>query len=309
MLFLKALGKLGQARGDVIRGCSAGGARRALAEFCGPRSRTAALCCLGNWPGSGCPGALRCSTRGRGTRRSLTSRSVGLGQALGAAAAPVFLAAVASGSDSFAVEVAGRLAELREIAARAAVATCHADSPGGDALVASIPIANSPLSGGGSAAAGPDTASPAALPALMARTEELTELGTALADRVRVAVAGVAAGFPAALVGRELTEWSGAVEDHLAAAAQVVAASDLVTLSTRLTEIAARAEADRKAALERERATKDALRASRLLHEQGLDGLIPGMPREAGFDTPEDAGRPCPRHARTARGQCSRDRR
>ncbi len=126
----------------------------------------------------------------------------------------------------------------------------------------------------------------------MARTEELTELGTALADRVRVAVAGVAAGFPAALVGRELTEWSGAVEDHLAAAAQVVAASDLVTLSTRLTEIAARAEADRKAALERERATKDALRASRLLHEQGLDGLIPGMPRKPASIRRRTRGRP-----------------
>lgn len=191
----------------------------------------------------------------------VTDFAAAAGRVLGAGAAPVFLIAVASGSDSFAVEVAGRLAELSDIAARAA-------DPGTPAALGA-PSATE-------------------LGALVSRTEELIEEGAALADRIRGAAAGVAAGFPAASVGRELTEWSAVVEDHLAGAARVAVAPDLVTLNTSLAEAAARAEAESRGAGERERAWSDGVRAARLLHEQGLDAMIPGMLRGAGLDVPED---------------------
>lgn len=177
------------------------------------------------------------------------------GEALGTAG-PLFLTAVASGRDQFAAEIAGRLAELRDVAALAVISPDHA-------------------------------------PVLLARTEELTELGAALADRVRFAADAVAAGAPAAAVGQELTAWSAVVEKHLADAAPLATASDLPTLKARLAEFVARAAASRAeidpgAVLARERRTHDALRAARLLHSQGLDNLIPGVLREAGFDAPEN---------------------
>src|SRR6201996_69993 len=168
-----------------------------------------------------------------------TDFAAAAGQVLGAAAVPVFLAAVASGADPFSLEVAGRLAELRDTAVRAATtmgwesstggraqatATSTADSP--PAALAHFVSVNSPRPGSPSAGDGETEAGPAAPPvivALMARTAELLELGATLAERIRMAADDVTAGFPALSAGRELTTWSVAVEEHLAGAARMAA--------------------------------------------------------------------------------------
>jgi hypothetical protein len=181
----------------------------------------------------------------------ITDFAAAAGRVLGADGSAVFLGAVAVGGDSFAVEVAGRLAELRDIAAR------HADR-------------GSPLT------------------TLIARTGELIARGTALAELIAKAAANVAAGSPATMAGRELTEWSMAVEQHLADAERVVVATDLRTLGSGLAAAARAAQEPEATEAERGRAVQDALRAARLLHEQGLDALIPAMLQGVGLDTMVD---------------------
>lgn len=188
------------------------------------------------------------------------------GKVFGAAAGRLFLVAVAAGDDAFAAEVASRLAELQDVAV--------SNAASGEAAAADAGCAES------SGAHGEP-----ALRALAERTAELLAQGTALAGMLRAAADDAAAGRPVAGTGEDLAEWSAAVIRHLADTAAVAQADDLITLSRRLDELVARAQAE---AEEREHRRQEALRGARVLHEQGLDALIPGMLQAAGFGTLED---------------------
>ena len=114
----------------------------------------------------------------------VTDFAMAAGRVLGPVAAPVFLAAVASGSDPFAREVSERLTELRGIATRAGAVASDAASPGGAATAASSPL-TSPLGPAeDSGATGGGALPPATFTALTARTEDLVRRGAALVDQI-----------------------------------------------------------------------------------------------------------------------------
>lgn len=188
------------------------------------------------------------------------------GKVFGAVAGRLFLVAVAAGDDAFAAEVASRLAELQDIAV--------SNAASGEAGVADAGCAETV-----------DAHGEPALRALAKRTAELLAQGRTLAGMLRVAADDAAAGRPVAGTGEELAEWSAAVVGHLSGIAAVAQAEDLVALGARLDELVAQAEAE---AEERERRLQEALRGARVLHEQGLDALIPGMLQAAGFGTLDD---------------------
>jgi hypothetical protein len=188
------------------------------------------------------------------------------GKVFGAEAGRLFLVAVAAGDDPFAAEVASRLAELQDVAVSSAAS--------GEAGAADAGRAETV-----------DAHGEPALQALAKRTKELLARGRTLAGMLRVAADDVAAGRPVAGTGEELAEWSTAVVGHLAGIAAVAQAEDLVALGARLDELVARAQAE---AEQSERRLQEALRGARVLHEQGLDALIPGMLQGAGFGTLED---------------------
>jgi hypothetical protein len=108
----------------------------------------------------------------------------------------------------------------------------------------------------------------------------------------RLVLAAVAAGDDAiaAEVASRLAELQDiAVSNAAPSEASVAHPEDLVTLGTRLDELAVHAQAEAEAeAEERERQLQEAIRGARVLHEQGLDALIPGMLQAAGFGTLDD---------------------
>jgi hypothetical protein len=67
--------------------------------------------------------------------------------------------------------------------------------------------------------------------------------------------------------------------------AAVAQADDLISLGARLNELMAHAQAEAK---EHDRRWQEALRGAQVLHEQGLDALIPGMFQGAGLGIPDD---------------------
>lgn len=183
------------------------------------------------------------------------------GRLFGVVPGCLFLAALASGHDSLAVEVDDHLAELQECVRGSALAA-EPEIPG----AGEIPQ--------------PEALGPA-VTELAERTRELSDRGTALARALRTAADEVESGRPVAGVGDDLTRWSAAVSQHLADAAQVVTADDLIVLGKELGELEAEAGG-------RDGRAQDALRAALLLQEQGFDHLIPGMLKAAGVDSPPD---------------------
>ena len=110
--------------------------------------------------------------------------AVAAGRVFGSAAGGVFLSAVAAGSDPLAGEVAGRLAELRDVAARSGAGMS-------DQSEAAQPSRR--VDGAADAAA---------LSALLRRTQELQQAGIVLASTLRVAMDDIEAGRPVGDVGR-----------------------------------------------------------------------------------------------------------
>ena len=183
------------------------------------------------------------------------------GRVFGAAPGCLFLAAVALGKDPLAAEVGDRWAELQD-------------------RVRSSALAAEPESLNMGETARPEGPGPS-IPELAERTRELSELGGALACALRAAANDVESGRPVARMADDLTRWSAAVSKHLSDAAQVVAADDLTALGAELGELAAQAR-------ERDAKLQDALRGARLLQEQGLDHLVPGMLKAAGIGSPDE---------------------
>jgi hypothetical protein len=195
------------------------------------------------------------------------------GRAFGSAGAKLFLSAAAAGSDRLAGEVAGRLAELQGIAAENCPYRATKRSRNGDAEMSdhseTAPSPLRPTSG---------VADIPALSALLARTKELQEAGIGMAGALRRAADDVESGRPAGNVGRRIDEWSTSVEEHLSDAAGIIDASDLDLLSQGLSGLIDQAR-------EHDQKLRDALRGVRLLQEQGLDALVPGILSTAGFDS------------------------
>ena len=182
------------------------------------------------------------------------------GRVFGSAAGGVFLSAVAAGSDPFAGEVAGRLAELQDVAARSGAEM----SDQSEAAQPSRRVDGA--------------ADVAALSALLRRTQVLQQAGIALASTLRVAMDDIEAGRPVGDAGRSLDEWSTAVDEHLSNAAGITDAPDLDLLGHSLADLIDRAS-------EQDRKLRDALRGARLMQEQGLDDLIPGILAATGFES------------------------
>jgi len=172
------------------------------------------------------------------------------GHVFGPTTAPLFLTAVAAGSDPLAAEVAGHLAELKEHAGRVA----------------------EPVQ--------PDAKEPP-VPVLAERTRELSAQVAPLASALRAAATEVDAGRPVSGAGEDLALWSAMVRQLLADAAPVVPADDLTALGTGLAGLAARTR-------ERDRKRQEALRGARLLREQGLSDLARDVLAAEGIDVPED---------------------
>jgi hypothetical protein len=198
--------------------------------------------------------------------------AVAAGREFGSMAAKVFLSAVAAGSDPLAREIAGRLAELQDVAAENGLLSAAASRRGGDAE----------MSGHDEAVASPGPASGAAdfpsWPALLARTKELQEARIALASALREAVGDIESGKPAGNVGRRLDDWSASVAEHLSNAAGIVAASNLDDLGHALSDLIDQVR-------DRDQKVHDTLRGVRLLQEQGLDHLVPGILDRSGFES------------------------
>jgi hypothetical protein len=189
------------------------------------------------------------------------------GNEFGAAAGCIFLAGVAAGGDPLSAEIAARLAELHDVAVES---SRRASEPGLATRTSAVP----------SPPADPGAAGSTSTSALLQRTQELHRLGTELAEALRAAAAEVESGSPAANVGDDLHAWSAAVTDHLAVAAHIILADDLVTLSQGLADILSRV-------LHEDQERRDALRGAKLLREQGLDHLVQGMLQAAGYDSLE----------------------
>jgi len=183
------------------------------------------------------------------------------GRAFGAAPGRLFLAALASGDGPLAAEVGDRLAELQEYVRRTApAAEPTSPSMGDTSQVEDLRPSVTDLA---------------------ERTRELTALGAPLARALRVAANDVESGRPIARLGDDLTRWSAEVSQHLAEAAQVVAVDNLTALGAELAKLAAQARED-------ESRRQDTLRGARLLHEQGLDHLVPGLLKAAGIDSADN---------------------
>ena len=97
-----------------------------------------------------------------------------------------------------------------------------------------------------------------------------------LASVLRAAVDDIESGRSVGNVGRRLDEWSATVDEHLSNAAGVIDVPDLDRLGHGLLDMIDRAH-------EHDRKLRDALRGVRLLQEQGLDDLVPGILSTAGF--------------------------
>ena len=182
--------------------------------------------------------------------------AVAAGRVFGSTAGGLFLSAVAAGSDPLAGEIAGRLAELQDVAARSGVEMSDQSEvvqPYGAADVA-------------------------ALSALLRRTRELQQAGIALTSALRAAMDDIEAGRPVGDVGRSLDEWSAAVDEHLSNATGITDASDLDLLGHGLADMIDRAS-------EQDQKLRDALRGVQLMQEQGLDDLIPGILAATGFES------------------------
>jgi hypothetical protein len=182
------------------------------------------------------------------------------GQVFGSVAGDLFLCAVAAGSDPLAGEVAGRLAELRDVAVR----NCPAKDPKGSHISCDAEVSN-------------ESGAPA-LSDLQRRTRELQQAGTALASALRAAADDIESGRPVGDVGHSLDEWSAAVTEHLSNTAGIVDAPDLEQLSHGLSELIDRAR-------EHDEKLRHALRAVRLLQEQGLGDQVPGILGLTGFES------------------------
>lgn len=185
--------------------------------------------------------------------------AVAAGEVLGSAAGCLFLAAVAEGTDSIRTGVASRMAELQDIV-RSSGVSVRPETPGKGEI------------------AGP-AADGQSIQALAERTRHLRDLGAALAGTLRVAADDVEAGQPVTRVGGDLIRWSAAVRQHLSEAEEAAVASDLADLAAKLSELALQSRAH-------DRRLQDALRGARLLYEQGLGHLVPGMLQAVGFDSP-----------------------
>ncbi len=175
------------------------------------------------------------------------------GREFGSIGAKIFLSAVAAGSDPLAREIAGRLAELQAVAAESGPPSAAASRRDGAADIRSWP-------------------------ALLARTKELQEARIALTSALREAIGAIESGRPAGNVGRRLDDWSASVTEHLSNAAGIVAASNLDDLGRALSDLI-------DGARERDQKVHDTLRGVRLLQEQGLDHLIPGILDRSGFES------------------------
>jgi hypothetical protein len=194
------------------------------------------------------------------------------GRLFGSLVGDLFLCAVAAGSDPLAGEVAGRLAELRDVAAR----NCPPNGPKSSHVSSGAEMNNESEAGQLSRLAAPDAGDRPALSTLLRRTGELQQAGTALASALRAAADDIESGRPVGDVGRSLDEWSAAVTEHLSNAAGIVDAPDLELLSQGLSDLIDRAR-------EHDEKLRHALRAVRLLHEQGLGDQVPGILSMAGF--------------------------
>jgi hypothetical protein len=187
--------------------------------------------------------------------------AVAMRDVFGSSAGSLLLAAVAAGGDPISAAVADRLAELQEIFRDPSLLVRPEASDEGETTW---------LAGLGQPGQ-----------VLAERTRELRELGAALAGELRAAAQEVELGRPVPRVGGDLIRWSAAVSQHLSDAAEIAAASDLAALAAKISELAARSR-------ERDQPLQDAIRGARLLHEQGLDHLVPGMLKAAGFDTSDE---------------------
>lgn len=192
--------------------------------------------------------------------------AVAAGNEFGSAAGSLFLSAVAASDDPLAVEVAARLTQLQDLAAQRGSRPEELESAHGrDAVPPPLVLAGD---------------SALDVPALLERTQELLDLGAELAPALRAAAASVESGRPVTEIGDRLQEWSDAVQIHLTRATGIVDAANLAALSEGLAAIVSRAQAE-------EQRYEDVLRGARLLREQGLDHLVPGLLEAAGFDSPK----------------------
>ena len=173
------------------------------------------------------------------------------GRRFGSTAAGLFLSAVSAGSDALAEEVAGRLTELQAVA----TASCSHSS---DSKTAHVSVLSS----------------------LLSRTRKLEEAGIALAAALRTAADDIESGKPVKEVERSLHEWSAAVDEQLSNAAGILDAPDLRVLGDGLANMIEREH-------EKDQELRDALRAIRLLREQGLDHLVCSILAPLGFNRVE----------------------
>jgi len=196
------------------------------------------------------------------------------GRVFGSFAGDLFLCAVAAGSDPLAGEVAGRLAELRDVAAR----NCPPSVPKSSHVSSGAEMSNESGAMQPSRQPMSDVADERALSALLGRTRQLQEAGTALASALRAAADDIESGRPAGNIGRSLDEWSAAVAEHLSNAVGIIDVSDLELLDHGLSDMI-------DTAREHGEKLRHALRAARLLQEQGLGDQVPAILGTTGFES------------------------